>query len=122
MSNKMNKNEVITILEDWNFWKRNIETGIFRNAYLEKLQRLMTSNHIVAVIGPRRSGKSFIMRQFAQQLMEQGVDKKNILFINFEDPRFPKLDAKALGEIYEIYLEFLMPKGEVFVFLDEIQE
>ena len=48
--------------------------------------------------------------------------KNNILFINFEDPRFHKLDTELLQKIYETYLESLNPKGSIYIFLDEIQE
>jgi len=42
--------------------------------------------------------------------------------VNFEDPRFTELDAKTLQRLYGVYLEFLNPEGEVFIFLDEVQE
>lgn len=118
----MDKNEIRTILEDWNFWKKDIDTGISRSYYLKRLREFLEAKQVIVITGPRRSGKSFIMRQFAKWLMEEGVDKRNILIINFEDPRFPEMDAKGLDEVFKIYLEFLEPKGELFVFLDEIQE
>lgn len=122
MLKKMDKNEVITILEDWNFWKKDLDTGIRRPLYISKLQKFTATNQISVITGARRSGKSFIMRQFAKDLITQGVDGRNILIINFEDPRFTELNAKALQDIYEIYLEFLAPKGISYIFLDEIQE
>lgn len=42
--------------------------------------------------------------------------------INFEDPRFPKLDSHFLQKIYEVYLEATNPTSPVYLFLDEIQE
>ncbi|MFH0887342.1 MAG: ATP-binding protein [bacterium] len=118
----MDKNEIINVLEDWNFWKKNPDTGIIRDSYLERLKRFSQSGQVVAIIGPRRSGKSYIMRQFAQSLIGQGVNRNNILIVNFEDPRFPELNAKTLGQIFDAYLEFLSPQGELYVFLDEVQE
>ena len=118
----MDKNEIIRILEDWNFWKKEVETGISRSCYLQRLKEFLEAKQVVVITGPRRSGKSFIMRQFAKLLMEERVDKRNILIINFEDPRLPEMDAKALDQVFNIYLEFLGPRGELFVFLDEVQE
>ena len=118
----MNKSELIEILQDWNFWRKDIDAGVTRQAYLASVRKCLNTNQVVTVTGPRRAGKSFIMRQAAKDLMESGTPKENILMVNFEDSRFTELDAKLLEQIYETYLEFLSPKGQSFLFLDEIQE
>lgn len=48
------------------------------------------------------------------------MKRENILMVNFEDGRFAEFYPKLLDEIYETYLEFLNPKGNPFIFLDEI--
>jgi hypothetical protein len=118
----MDKFEILTILEDWNFWKKELNTGVIRNLYLEKLKKNITTDQIITITGARRSGKSFIMRQLAKNLADEGIDKKQILMVNFEDPRFTQLDTKLLQKIYETYLESLNPAGIPYIFLDEIQE
>lgn len=118
----MDKFEILTILEDWNFWKKELNTGITRNFYLEKLKKFISTNQIIAITGARRSGKSFIMKQLAKKLTDEGLDKKQILIINFEDPRFTQLDSTLLQRIYETYLESLNPEDKPYIFLDEIQE
>ncbi|MFH1960867.1 MAG: AAA family ATPase, partial [Patescibacteria group bacterium] len=118
----MNKNEILTILEDWNFWKKELDTGVRRDFYLQKFEDLASTKHIVVVTGARRSGKSYLLRQFAKKLISQGVPKTNILMINFEDPRFVGLDTELLQKIYEVYLEVLNPQDKPYIFLDEIQE
>lgn len=110
------------ILQDWNFWKKELSTGVPRREYLGKARKFLNTNQVVTVTGPRRAGKSFLMRQVAWKLTEEGIDKTRILMVNFEDPRFTELTTKLLGEIYETYLEFLTPKGESYLFLDEVQE
>lgn len=118
----MDKNEIINILEDWNFWKRDLDAGINRPYYLNKLKGFLKTRQVIVITGARKSGKSFIMRQLAKHLTSEGVEAKNILIVNFEDPRFSELDAKALQKIYEVYLEYLNPKDKPYIFLDEIQE
>lgn len=118
----MNKEEILEILKDWNFWNKDIETGIQRKVYLEKILQLLKSELITVITGARRSGKSFIMRQAAKKLIEEGINKSDILIINLEDPRFPNLTAIFLQKIYEVYLENFQPKIKPFIFLDEIQE
>lgn len=118
----MEKKELLNILNDWNFWKKDLETGVYRDSYLKVLNGLISSRQIKIITGARRSGKSFIMRQMAKHLIASGVDKKNILIVNFEDPGFVGLNTKLLGQIFDAYLEFRFPKGEIYVFLDEVQE
>jgi len=118
----MNKNEVIKILYDWNFWDKDLDTGIERNVYVDRLVKYLDTGLVCVITGARRSGKSYIMRQTVKRLINNGVKRNEILVINFEDPRLPKLDVSMLKKIYEIYLEFLSPKGKPYIFLDEIQE
>jgi predicted AAA+ superfamily ATPase len=118
----MNKNELIAILHDWNCWRKEMETGVPRDQYLASVKQFLATNQVLTITGPRRAGKSFIMRQAAWALTQQGVEKENILMANFEDPRFPELNTTFLEQLYETYLEFLAPKGPIYVFLDEVQE
>lgn len=122
MNNIINKNELIKILEDWNFWQKNLNIGIKRPMYVNKLQKSLPSEQVKIITGARRSGKSFIMRQVAQGLIENGVDKKNILMVNFEDPRLPTLSTALLEKIFTVYQEILSPTGSLYLFFDEIQE
>jgi len=118
----MDKNELFSILNDWNFWRKKLETGIARKTYVERFKALSGSNQVITVTGPRRAGKSFLMRQMGADLLDKGIRKENLLYANFEDPRFTSLDTKLMDEIFSAYREFLAPKGELYLFLDEVQE
>lgn len=118
----MDKNEILTILNDWNFWQKEPDVGIRRDLYWQKFAGFLPLRQVIIVTGVRRSGKSFLLRQFAEELLNKGVEKNEILMINFEDPRFIEPDAPLLQKIYEIYLEALRPKRTPYVFLDEVQE
>jgi len=118
----MDKNEIIKIFGDWNFWDKDLNVGIKRPYYLNKIKKLHESSHIIVITGARRSGKSFIMRQTAKTLIKGGIRENNILIVNFEDPRFVELNTKILQQVYDVYLEFLNPQEKPFLFLDEIQE
>ncbi|MGB6369580.1 MAG: ATP-binding protein, partial [Atribacterota bacterium] len=118
----MDKNEIIKIFGDWNFWDKDLNAGINRPYYLNKIKNFHESSHIIVITGARRSGKSFIMRQTAKTLMKGGIRKNHILMVNFEDPRFVELNTKTLQQLYDVYLEFLNPQEKPYLFLDEIQE
>ncbi|MBI2176276.1 ATP-binding protein [Candidatus Woesearchaeota archaeon] len=117
----MDKSSLLEILEDWNFWKKEMETGVERTDYVEKCLRFLKTNVIVGVIGVRRSGKSYIMRQAIRKLIERGTDRKDVLMVNFEDRRFADYHPKLLDEVYDTYLEVLKPGRSHFVILDEVQ-
>ncbi len=118
----MVKNEIIQILRDWNFWDKDPRIGVLRPAYLSKLEALYSSNQVLTITGPRRAGKSFIMRQMAKRLINGGMDPKNILHVNFEDPRFTESGVSLLQQIFEAYQEYIAPQGKPVLLLDEIQE
>ncbi len=116
----MDRSLALEILNDWNFWKKNIDTGRRRQSYINHCMNFLKTNVIVAIIGVRRSGKSYLMKQIAWDLISKGVERKNILLINFEDVRFPQLSTKLLDELYELYLEVLKPSSKPYILLDEI--
>ncbi len=118
----MDKNQILEILEDWNFWKKELDIGIKREKYLGLALRFLKPNVILAITGVRRSGKSYLMRQLARELREKGAEKKDVLIINFEDKRFTEFGLKLLDQIYETYLEILRPKNKPYIFLDEVHK
>jgi len=118
----MEKDIILETLNDWNFWNKDLQTGIKRMGYIERLESMAKTNQVIVVMGARRSGKSFLLRQFAKNLIEKGNEKNRTLFINCEDPRFGIMSTKELQFIYEAYLENLNPKGSPWIIIDEIQE
>jgi hypothetical protein len=117
----MKKQEIIEVLSKWNFWNREIETGIPRRDYTDKLVEFLKYDKVISIIGIRRSGKSFIIRQLTKELINSGLDRQKTLIINFEEPVFEGSELKDLLKIYDSYVEIIRPDGKPFVFLDEIQ-
>lgn len=117
----MTKNEIIQILYDWNFWNKDQRIGVLRPTYLSRLEVLFSSNQVITVTGPRRAGKSFIMRQMAKRLINSGYDPKNIMHVNLEDPRFTESGVLLLEKIFKTYREYILPQNFPVLFLDEIQ-
>ena len=77
---------------------------------------------IVSLIGPRRSGKTYLLYDIYQQLLQKGVDRKRLVYINFEDERL-ELKTEGLDLIIQGYLE-LYPETHLedcYFFFDEIQ-
>ncbi|MDI6810380.1 MAG: ATP-binding protein [archaeon] len=115
----MRRDEILKILVDWNYWGNYKDESVERGRYIENLKYLLKTGEIIVIKGVRRSGKSTFMLQF---IRKSGLEEKNALVVNFEDPRFKNLDLELLDKIYEVYLEELQPDKEHYVILDEVQE
>ncbi|MEM5794325.1 MAG: ATP-binding protein [Candidatus Aenigmatarchaeota archaeon] len=120
----MKKEEIETILLDWNFWVKEQDVGIRRVEYLKRLEKLVSTGFIVDVIGVRRSGKSTILKQFVDYLIrEKNIDSRDTLIVNFEDLRFTEFSLQLLQQILEVYLERIKKtKEKPYIFLDEVHK
>ena len=70
--------------------------GIIREFHTGKLPRPIKrdislpdgSNKIISIVGARRAGKTYLLFQKINELLEKGYSIEKILYINFEDERF----------------------------------
>ncbi len=117
----MEKEAIIEVLGEWNFWGRELEIGVKRDQAKEAIDLLKTGK-IISIVGIRRAGKSTLLKQIAKDLTTSGVEKNNLLIVNFEEARFDEeLNIKFLLKIYDAFLEILT-SNKPYIFLDEIQE
>ena len=110
-------------LAKYNFWGENFPaTGYLRENYTNKIFKSIDNRLVKVLVGQRRVGKSYILRQLISRLIEGGVNKTNILYINkeFTDFDFIK-DYKDLDKLIKVYREEVKPEGKVWLFIDEIQ-
>ncbi|MBO7454334.1 MAG: ATP-binding protein [Alphaproteobacteria bacterium] len=92
---------------------------INRPEYLKKLHQFKDKNVIKVIMGIRRCGKSTIFELFQKDLLENGVTKDQIQFINFENMDFEHLlNYRVLHE--HIKSKLIADKMN-YIFLDEIQ-
>ena len=77
----------------------------------------------ISIIGPRRAGKTYTMFQLMKILLERGVGRDRMLYINFEDYRLEGINYIDLKKIVEVYYEMypVNSRLKVWFFLDEIQ-
>ncbi len=81
-------------------------------------------NKIKVAIGMRRTGKTYFLYQYIQQLLEQNVAPTRILYLNLEDDRLLPINADKLAERIEAFYA-LYPENHThkcYLFLDEIQQ
>ena len=78
----------------------------------------------VAVIGPRRAGKTTFLWQVLGDRLEQGFDREGLVYFNFEDERLAGMTAADLQIVVEEYYRLYPERRErqrVVFFLDEVQ-
>jgi len=118
----MDKNKLFGILNDWNYWDKPIPEFFMREEYQEKINTYLSTGEVIVLKGIRRSGKSTLLINHIRHLTGTGVDKKEVLFVNFEDPRFDgELNSELLEQIFEVYKEFVNNQTKPHIFLDEVQ-
>lgn len=80
-------------------------------------------NKIKVAVGMRRTGKSYFLYQYILKLLEKGIDKSSILYINFEDDRLLPLHQQKLAKLVEAFYSHCPENHDrkCYLFLDEIQ-
>ena len=94
-------------------------TGTKRSLKLTVIPKKAT-----VLIGVRRCGKSTLMHQVLEGLKSDGINRENILYLNFFDDRLANLRIAGLDKVLEAYF-LLYPdkrtREKIYCFFDEIQ-
>lgn len=101
-------------------------TYIKRETYLQKLIDRMGNGEVKIVTGPRRCGKSWLLKRiFKDYLLSKGVPEQNIIIVSFdlddEEEIYGDLtERKALKDF--LYSRIISASSNYYVILDEVQE
>lgn len=122
---KIPKEEIFSILSQFNPWWRG--EGIsdlpkWRRAAFGELMMWVVdppAKRAVLLTGPRQVGKTTLLLQTIDQLIEEGVRPTNILYATFDHPMFK---IAGLDVVLDAWRE-LEPRleGQEYLFLDEAQ-
>lgn len=93
---------------------------INRPSYLEKLTPFIHQPLIKIITGIRRSGKSTVLKLLQAELLSQGIQHSQIIYMNFES--FAVNDYKTAESLYQFIQEKIMNAQKYYILLDEIQE
>ena len=115
--------EFYSRFHEYNFWDKHVPNlGYLRQGYLDKIFQFCNNSLVKVLVGQRRTGKSYLLRQIAYNFIQNGVPAKNIFFINKEFIEFDAFkDYKDLDQLIKLYQKNLKPSGKIYLFIDEVQ-
>ena len=122
----VNDEQVMKVLRQYNPWWR-VPSAIReeskpqkRVAYYEALKMLTHKSirRFVVLSGMRRVGKTTILYQIIEHLIDEGVNPKNILYVTFDNPILKLIHAEHVLAIYEAMYPL---EGIRYIFFDEVQ-
>ena len=91
-----------------------------RENYLSKIRGFYDACDLIKVLtGIRRSGKSSIMKIIEVELLEKGINKENIIYINLDSKEYKNIKS---DEQLEKTIDLLSVGNDIkYLFIDEIQ-
>lgn len=113
------KQVIQTLIKEFQEWE--IPKPIAREVHFE----VFPSNirKVQVLMGVRRSGKTWIFYQKMHELMRSGIEKRKILYLNFEDERLAGFSLQDFQSILDAYFDLnpdLTKSNELSFFFDEI--
>ena len=118
--------QVVKVLRQYNPWWRNPSAikeeskPQKRMAYYEALRMIKHKSirRFAVLSGARRVGNTTIMYQMIDNLLEEEINPKNIVYISFDNPIVKLMNVEKVLSIYESLYPI---SGTRYLFLDEIQ-
>lgn len=87
-----------------------------REKYLNQLIESKYLNLINVITGVRRSGESTLL-QYKEYLISQGIQEKNIIYMNFENADWYQI--KNYEDLYN-YIKNNISESKNYILLDEV--
>ena len=91
-----------------------------REQYLRKIRGFYDADDLIKVItGVRRCGKSSLMKTIVDELIERGVSRDNIIYIDLDKRGFKSI--KTPDQLEKVIDQDIKSKELNYLFIDEIQ-
>jgi len=115
------KKERLEEFNDWWFTSRVPKDLLekYKRDLFGEIVRRLGKRQVVAITGLRRVGKTTLMYQLIQHLLDRGVEPTNVLYFSFDER------ARELNDVLDTYRLTQgkdLRKNRVYVFLDEVQK
>lgn len=89
-----------------------------RDVYLNQLIAFQDKEPVKVVTGIRRCGKSSLLKLMQRRLIDSGIQKDQIIAMNFESMEYRDMDVRAF---YSHVKGKVLPDRKMYLFFDELQ-
>ncbi len=121
----VNQENILAILNNFNEWWK---TGAVPKTLLKPFKRSVyytckkafdsELRRIVIMSGARRTGKTTVVYQVINDLLKNGVNPHNILFLTFDHPIIRQV---KLDQVLNVYKNYISNDEQFYLFVDEVQ-
>jgi len=124
---RISLSEILAFQNPW--WKTGrVEPerlGNFKRELFEKLTEDLKNKKVTSIIGPRRTGKTILIHQLIQNLLDKKVDPERIVYLQLDNPAI--LHEGLISELMDFTANLITEsldelKKPVYIFLDEVHK
>lgn len=90
-----------------------------REDYLKKIRGFYNDDMIKVISGIRRCGKSFFLKSIIQELLDNGINEKDIIYIELDKKEYKNI--KNVKQLEQLIDKQLIDDDFKYLFIDEIQ-
>ena len=91
---------------------------VIREDYLQRISKFRDQDVIKILTGVRRCGKSTIMKQYIQRLLDEGIPEEDIVYVNMESLSNHRFED---GMVLYRHISENRKERRLYIFLDEVQ-
>jgi len=93
-----------------------------RSSLVDAMEKGLETLGALIVTGPRRTGKTTLVRQLIQRRIDQGVPARRCLYLKLDHPSIPRENG-VLSAVKQFRTEFgISRQDKLRLFLDEVQQ
>ncbi len=119
---------VLALLNKYNVWWGGARPNEmpFKRRDFYSLRKSLDRKKVTVLLGPRRVGKSELIKQLINSLLNDGTNPKRILYMSVDAEEL-RLNKISLDKLLETYAEFIAQQPlesfttKHYIFFDEIQ-
>ena len=90
-----------------------------REDYLKKIRGFYNDDMIKVISGIRRCGKSYFLKSIIQELIENGVNEKDIIYIELDKKEYKNI--RTSNQLEKVIDKQIVDNDFKYLFIDEVQ-
>jgi predicted AAA+ superfamily ATPase len=112
------------------WWRRGKIEDVpkFRRMDFGPLSEKFSDSEVTAIIGARQVGKTTLIKQLIEHLLDGGIPPKHILYILGDSVDMNLVTDKPIQDVLESYQNYFLKrtfsenKEKIYIFIDEVQK